>query len=151
MMRDKIIRIHWHSPIPFEDVLKSELTNTQGLYYITRIFGTKETSLYLGIARYHNTIRHRLESHRDKWLHHYRGQINVRVGYIIYPTNMSMDEKAEIINHAESAILYDPAHKKLFPENVDKRSSYSYSELYRIENEGDIYQLEPRIRMHEQE
>ena len=150
-MRDKIIRIHWNPPIPFEDALKSELTNTQGLYYITRIFGAKETSLYLGIARYHNTIRHRLESHRDKWLHQYRGQINVRVGYIIYPTNISMDEKAEIINHAESAILYDPAHKQLFPENVDKRSSYSYSELYRIENEGDIYQLEPRIRMHDQE
>ena len=150
-MRDKIIRIHWHPPIPFEEALKSNLTNDQGLYYITRVFGEKETSLYLGIARYHNTIKHRLESHRDKWLFAYRGQIYVRVGHIIYPRNPDIDEKAEIINHAESAILYDPAHKNLFPENVDKRNSYSYSDLYRIENEGDIYELESKIRMHEHE
>lgn len=151
LMRDKIIRIHWHSPILFEEALKSDLANDQGLYYITRVFGEKETSLYLGIARYHNTIKHRLESHRDKWLYTYRGQIYVRVGHIVYPRNMDIDEKAEIINHAESAILYDPAHKNIFPENVDKRSSYSYSDLYRIENEGDIYELEPKIRMHEHE
>lgn len=75
----------------------------------------------------------------------------MRVGHVVYPKNMDTDEKAEIINHAESAILYDPTHKNLFPENVDKRSSYSYSELYRIENEGDIYELEPKIRMHDHE
>lgn len=147
-MRDKIIRILWHPPISFEEAIKSDLTNNQGLYYITRVFGEKETSLYLGIARYHNTIKHRLESHRDKWICAYSGQIYVRVGHILYPRNMDVDEKAEIINHAESAILYDPAHKNLFPENVDKRSSYSYSELYRIENIGDIYQPEAKIRMH---
>ena len=150
-MRDKIIRIHWHPPMLFEDALKSVLTNAQGLYYITRKFGSKETSLYLGIARYHNTIKHRLESHRDRWLPNYRGQIYVRVGYVTYPRNMSIDEQAEVIYDAESAILYDPAHKNLFPENIDKRGSYSCFEVYRVENEGDIYQLQPRIRMHEYE
>ena len=150
-MRDKIIRINWHAPIPFEDALQSNLTKEQGLYYITRVFGEKETSLYLGIARFHNTIKNRLESHREHWLFAYRGQLFVCVGHIVYPKNLGIEEKAEVINHAESAILYDPAHKNLFPENVDKRSSYSYSELYRIENEGDIFELKPKIRMHEQE
>ncbi len=70
-MRDRIIRINWNDPIPFELALHSELVKTQGLYYITRKFGVKETSLYLGIARHHNTIKHRLESHRDKWLYLY--------------------------------------------------------------------------------
>ena len=149
-MRDRIIRIYWHNPISFDEALKSELTRAQGLYYITRKFGAKETSLYLGIARYNNTIKHRLESHRDKWLYEYRGQIYVRIGRIIYPRDINSDEMANIIDHAESAILYAPEHKTLFPENVSKRRSYSYDELYRIENEGDIYELSPRIRMHEQ-
>ena len=150
-MRDKIIRIYWNDPILFDEALQSELTKTQGLYYITRKFGTKETSLYLGIARYHNTIKNRLESHRDKWLYEYRGQIYVRVGHIAYPKNIDTYEKACIIEHAESAILYEPAHANLFPENVSKRNSYSYEELYRVENEGNIYQLKSQIRMQEHE
>lgn len=150
-MRDKLIRIYWNNPIPFDEALKSELTKTQGLYYITRKFGAKETSLYLGISRYNNTIRHRLESHRDKWLYEYRGQIYIRTGHVVYPKNIDTDELASIIDHAESAILYEPEHKNLFPENVSKRNSYSYTELYRIENEGNIYQLKSKIRMHEHE
>jgi len=39
----------------------------------------------------------------------------------------------------------------LFPENISKRNSYSYIELYRVENEGNIYQLKSKIRMHEHE
>lgn len=150
-MRDKIIRIYWYDPIPFDEALQSDLTKTQGLYYITRKFGTKETSLYLGIARYNNTIKHRLESHRDKWLYEYKGQIYVRVGHVVYPRNLDINSKADVIDHAESAILYEPEHANLFPENVAKRSSYTYTDLYRVENEGNAYQLKSQIRMHEHE
>lgn len=150
-MRDRIIRIHWNEPIPLDEALKSDVTKEQGLYYITRVFGEKETSLYLGIARRHNAIRNRLRDHRDHWLSTYKGKKFVRIGRIIYPKNMDIEQEAEIINHAESAILYDPAHKKLFPANIDKRGGYTYFNLYRIENEGDIFELKPVIRMHEQE
>ncbi len=64
----------------------------------------------------------------------YRGKICVRIGTIIYPKNLSFDIKNRLIDHAESAILFEPKHKKLFPENV-----------------GDIFQLSPKIRMHEHE
>lgn len=146
-MRDKIIRICWSDPLPLDEAIPDELAKTQGLYYITRVFGAKETSLYLGIATRGNTVSNRLRSHRDKWLPAYRGQIYVRIGYVIYPR----DYDAAAIDHAESALLYAPEHKKLFPENVAKRGSYSYSELYRIENEGNRFELMPTIRMHEQE
>lgn len=151
IMRDKIIRINWSTPFLLEDAIKNNLSKTQGLYYITRVFGQKETSLYLGIARNSNTIKHRLEGHRDWWLPEYRGKIYVRLGNIIYPKLSDISKKSEIIDHAESAILFDPAHKKIFPENISKRKSYTYSELYRIENVGDIFQLKPTIRMHEHE
>ena len=150
-MKDKIIRIHWSQPLSFNDAIKSEASKVQGLYYITRIFGNKETSLYLGIATKNNTIRNRLKGHNEHWLYMYRGKICVRIGTIIYPKNLSFDIKNRLIDHAESAILFEPKHKKLFPENVCKRNSYTYSDLFRIENVGDIFQLSPKIRMHEHE
>lgn len=149
-MRDKIIRIGWSPAMPLADAIRSPLSDIQGLYYITRVFGGKETSLYLGIARYHNTVRRRLEAHRNNWLPAYRGAVYVRIGHILYPRQLDAGEQAEIIDHAESAILYDPAHKALFPENIGKRNSYSYTSLYRVENTGDIFQLQPVIRMQEQ-
>lgn len=144
-MRDKIIRINWNKALLLDDAIASDLSNTQGLYYISRIFGNKETSLYLGIATKNNTIRHRLRGHKDSWLKQYRGKIYVRLGHVIYPTNPD----ASIIDHAESAIIYE--QKDVFFENTSKTKSYSYTDLYRIENEGDIFELKPVIRMHEQE
>ena len=46
-MRDKIIRINWNNALEIDDAINSELANSQGLYYISRVFGEKETSLYL--------------------------------------------------------------------------------------------------------
>ncbi|MBQ3119868.1 MAG: hypothetical protein IJC12_03270 [Peptococcaceae bacterium] len=142
-MRDKVIRIHWHDAFILEDAIKSELSKSQGLYYISRVFGCKETSLYLGIATNNNTIRHRLLGHKSSWLHLYRGKIFVRIGEIIYPRNPD----ASIIKHAESGILYEQSD--IFIENTDKTKSYTYTDLYRIENDGDIFELLPSIRMHD--
>ena len=146
-MADKIIRIHWSDPLPLDEAIASNISDIQGLYYITRVFGKKETSLYLGIATRENTVRHRLQGHKVNWVHLYRGRKYVRIGQIVHPR----DYDAKIIDHAESAILYDPYHKKLFDENISKRNSYSYEELYRVENTGNFFELKPVIRMKEQE
>ena len=45
-MRDKIIRIQWNKALPLEDAIASDLSNTQGLYYISRVFGNKETRMH---------------------------------------------------------------------------------------------------------
>ena len=144
-VRDKIIRIHWNKPLVLSEAIESELSNMQGLYYISRVFGKKETSLYLGIATQNNTIRNRLKSHAKHWLNLYRGRIFVRIGCITYPPTVS----DSIISHAESAILLEQGD--VFFENTDKTKSYSYTELYRIENEGDIFELKSKIRMQEHE
>ena len=47
---------------------------------------------------------------------------------------------------AESALIFE--HAALLTENTDKRNSYSYSDLYRIENTGNIGELKPSFRMH---
>ena len=122
----------------------SEKSNSKGLYYISRVFGSKETTLYLGIATKNNTIRHRLKGHKSWWLKEYRGTIKVRIGKVIYPhTNID-----EVIDHAESAILYEQG--KLFFENTSKTKSYTYNTVYSFKNIGDIFELKPFIDMAEQ-
>lgn len=144
-MRDKIIRINWSEPLELNELLVSPTAEIQGLYYITREFGSNETSLYLGIATGNNTIKKRIRNHKKEWLYKYRGRIYVRVGKIIYPK--VFDDS--MIDHAESAILYEQSN--VFFENTCKTKSYSYTDLYRIENIGDIFELKDTIRMHEQE
>ena len=142
-MRDNIIRICWNTPMCIDDALLNELSNSQGLYYISRVFGKKETSLYLGIATQNNTIRKRLSAHKRGWLKKYRGKILVRIGQIQYPLEVSKS----VIEHAESAIVFEQS--KVFYENTSKTNSYTYKKLYRVENIGDIFELKPMIRMHE--
>ncbi len=137
--------IKWEDALSLDEAIESEKSDSKGLYYISRVFGTKETTLYLGIATKHNTIRHRLKGHQSWWLKKYRGTIKVRIGKIVYPyTNID-----EIIDHAESAILYEQG--KLFFENTSKTKSYTYNNLYCIKNVGDIFELKPIIDMTEQE
>lgn len=142
-MKDRIIRINWNEPLLLDEAISSDLSIQQGLYYISRVFGKKETSLYLGIATNNNTIRNRLKDHSESWLNLYRGKILVRIGQVIYP------QKADksIIEHAESAILFEQGD--VFFENTCKTKTYTYTNLYRIENEGDIFELKPKIRMYE--
>ena len=137
--------IKWEDALTIDEAIVSEKSDSTGLYYISRVFGTKETTLYLGIATKHNTIRNRLKGHLGCWLKEYRGTIKVRIGKVIYPyTNID-----EIIDHAESAILYE--HGELFFENTSKTKSYTYNNLYCFKNIGDIFELKPIIDMAEQE
>jgi hypothetical protein len=55
----------------------------------------------------------------------------------------------EVIDHAESAILYE--QKNLFLENTAKIQSYKYNNIYKIENIGDIFELKEFIDMNKQE
>ena len=140
-MRDKVIRILWLDPMDVESAIQSESALNPGLYYITRIWGNHETSLYIGKAS--RTIRERLIDHQKHWLPLYRGKLMVRIGLIQYPLNPD----ADIIDHAESALIFE--HGDILTDNTDKRKTYSYSELYQIQNIGNIGMLKEKIRMHE--
>ena len=139
-MRDKIIRIQWSEPMLVDEIIDSEESDCPGLYYITRKLHGKETSLYIGKAT--RTIRERLMDHRRKWLSNRYGDKYVRAGIIIYPQNVN----SEMIDHAESALIFE--HGDLLLDNTDKTKTYSYSEVYQIQNVGNIGELKPVIRMH---
>ena len=139
-MRDKIIRINWSEPLPVDEAIDLEDSCHPGLYYITRVLHGKETSLYIGKAT--RTIRERLICHRKEWLSNHYGEKRVRLGEIIYPSHVDF----EIIDHAESALIFE--HGDILIDNTDKTKTYSYSELYQIQNVGNIGELKESIRMH---
>ena len=139
-MRDKIIRIKWSDPLPVDDAIEQKDSLYPGLYYITRVLHGEETSLYIGKAT--RTIRERLISHRKEWLSNRYGEKNIRLGRIIYPNNAD----PEIIDHAESALIFE--HGNILIDNTDKIKTYSYSELYQIQNIGNLCDLKEVIRMH---
>lgn len=139
-MRDKIIRIEWSDPFPIDDMIESDDSGQAGLYYITRILHDKETSLYIGKTT--RTIRERLVQHRKEWLSNRYGRKYVRIGRIIYPRCVD----SEIIDHAESALIFE--HRDILVDNTDKTKTYSYSDLYQIQNIGNIGHLKETIRMH---
>ena len=139
-MRHRIIRIHWSDPCRVDEAIASEDSLQAGLYYITRVHGDKEISLYIGKAT--NTIRERLRDHQRKWLPLYHSGIRIRMGRILYPTIID----AELIDHAESALIYE--HRNILEENTDKMKSYSYYELYRVENVGNLGGLYPCADMY---
>ena len=140
-MRDKIIRILWLDPIDVDAAIESETSLNPSLYYITRIWGENETSHYIGKAS--RTIRERLIDHKKHWLSLYRGKLMVRIGQIIYPHSPD----ATLIDHAESALIFE--HSEILTDNTDKRNTYSYSDLYQIQNTGNIGMLKEKVRMHE--
>ena len=139
-MRDKIIRIHWSEPLLLDEAIDLEESRHPGLYYITRVLHEKETSLYIGKAA--RTIRERLICHRKEWLSNRYGEKRVRLGKITYPYNVD----SEIIDHAESALIFE--HGDILMDNTAKIKTYSYSELYQIQNVGNVGELKEIIRMH---
>ena len=146
-MRCKTIRIYWDSPRPIDEVISNIPGDKIGLYYITRRFNGKESSLYIGEST--SSIKSRLLSHKH-WVHGYsRSQIYVRIGRVVYPKQ----DVENAIQHAEKALIYEHGQygTKILIENTVSTSSYSYTDVFKIINEGDYFELKPEVDMRDHE
>lgn len=142
-MRTKLIRIYWERPRPIDEVINCLLDDEIGLYYITRICRGKESSLYIGESI--SSIKNRLLSHKG-WVHEYsRSEIFVRIGRIVYPRQ----EVENAILHAEKALIFEHGQygTKILIENTVSTASYSYTDIFKIVNEGDYFELKPEVDM----
>ena len=146
-MRSKIIRVHWADPRPIDDMISSLPDDAIGLYYITRICRGKETSLYIGESI--SSIKSRLLSHKN-WVHGYsRSEIFVRIGKVVYPKH-NVDNA---ILHAEKALIFEHGQHGagILIENMVSTSSYSYTDIFKIINEGNRFELLPEVDMQNHE
>lgn len=107
--KQKTITIKWSYPREFENAKETELSyEGYGIYCISRKFGGNETIVYIG--KTNKQFRDRLKNQKKNWMSNYRGEKIVRFGTITQPRTVT----SEIINDAESAIIYDvePKHDK---------------------------------------
>ena len=146
-MRERVIRILWTGPVQIDEAISTLSDDAIGLYYITRRFNGKESSLYIGESI--SSIKNRLLSHKS-WVHDYsHSQIYVRIGRIVYPRQ----EVENAILHAEKALIFEHGQygTKILIENTVSTASYSYTNVFKIVNEGDYFELKPEVDMREHE
>jgi len=146
-MRTKTIRIKWSDPVRIEDAIQNS-ADMIGLYYITKTYNEKEKSLYLGKSD--TSIKDRLIWHDKNWVHNYsHSKIWVRLGRIVYPYPPS----PTVIDHAEKALIHEHGQygTKVLFENTQYTNSYSYTDIYRIINEGNYFELSPVVDMNDHE
>ena len=136
-MKTKTIRIMWSSPAPIDDVIGTLSGREIGLYYITRKYNGCEKSLYIGESI--SSIKSRLLSHKG-WVHNYKhSEIYVRTGTITYPKH----DINTAIQHAEKALIFEHGQygSNVLFENTVSTKSYTYSDIYKIINDGDRFEL----------
>ena len=100
----KHITIKWSYPTEIDKILQTEDMNDIGIYYISRVFGKKESILYIGKTTH--SFGSRLESHKEKWLDKYKGTKYVRLGRIVHPRFIFSKKRKALINDAERTIIF---------------------------------------------
>lgn len=98
------VRIEWSYPMDINNIIYDERMSDIGLYYITRNFRGHITDLYIGKTTYN--FHSRLEAHIKNWFGDHRGLIQVRLGYIVYPKNITRQYRKELIDSAEKTLIY---------------------------------------------
>jgi hypothetical protein len=77
------VHIRWFGAYALESLNTKELALKSGIYAIYRVYGEKETLLYIGKTS--RSFLHRLSEHNKDWLWNVKGRIIIRVGLVEYP------------------------------------------------------------------
>ena len=86
----------------------------------------------------------------EHWVHEYsHSQIFVRIGTIVYPTQ----NIENVIRHAEKALIFEHGQNgtKILVENTVSTRGYSYTDIFRIINEGNRFELSAEVDMNNHE
>ncbi|MBE6843935.1 MAG: hypothetical protein E7510_14110 [Ruminococcus sp.] len=141
------VRIEWSYPMDINNIIYDERMSDIGLYYITRNFGGHITDLYIGKTTYN--FHSRLESHIKNWLGDHRGLIQVRLGYIVYPQNITRQYRKELIDSAEKTLIYFMRDKLKHNKQCMKDCYPKY--WLDIYNTRYIGNLSPRLHFNHEE
>jgi hypothetical protein len=83
VMKMTTVHIRWYGDYSLESFYSKEISQNIGIYAIYRVYGEKETLMYIG-----KTIRsfyQRINEHSKDWLWNVKGQIRIRIGILEFP------------------------------------------------------------------
>lgn len=76
------VYVRWYGPYQLDSINMRDACYHNGIYAIFRVFGGKESLLYIGKTG--RTFVQRLSEHNKDWLWNVRGRIQIRVGILEY-------------------------------------------------------------------
>lgn len=100
------VEINWGFPIPLSFINSNWKSTEKGIYYISRIFGSKETPIYIGqtVQSFSKRIGQHLYDKSD--FLDKRGDKFIRMGTIVKPKDLSgYDNEQRLLKTIESAII----------------------------------------------
>ena len=74
------VNVRWYGPYSIDTLMYKDISLERGLYAIYRVYGEKETLLYIG-----KTVRsfiERISEHNKQWLWRVKGRIQIRIGLL---------------------------------------------------------------------
>jgi predicted GIY-YIG superfamily endonuclease len=136
----KSVKLTWSNPTKIDSALKdySSIESHWGLYCISRIFGRKETILYIGYT-FNQSFSQRIHQHNQNWIKTYRGKKIVRFGYFLSPLQITED----LIKDVESCLIFELCPVK----NKSKTKSYTPKTELQVLNKGNKLVLPNKISM----
>lgn len=87
-----IVHINWFGAYRFDHHFNErEISLQKGIYAIYRVFGGKETLLYIGLTT--RSFQKRLNEHDKDWLSNVRGELKIRLGVLEFPNGGRYSEQ----------------------------------------------------------
>lgn len=77
------VHIRWFGAYGLDNIYSQEIALYSGIYAIYRVYGEKETLLYIGKTR--RTFLQRISEHQKDWLWNIKGKIQIRLGLLEFP------------------------------------------------------------------
>lgn len=140
------IVIEWSYPTKLESIDTHWNCNANGLYYISRKFGGKESPIYIGETKRDFTTRINEHYKSVSEFFEKRGEKYIRLGTIVKPQSLKSYDDIEIkhlLQTIESELVEDLYQRGLANSLCNKRQVSSYTEWFKlyIENVGFIGDL----------
>lgn len=78
-----IVHIRWFGAYSLDNFYTKDIALYSGIYAICRVYGEKETLLYIGKTS--RTFCQRINEHQKDWLWNVKGKILIRLGLLEFP------------------------------------------------------------------
>ena len=129
------ITIKWTYPRVIENIDTCWESNQNGLYYVSRIFGRRETPIYIGETK--RDFITRINEHYKTLSNFFnkRGIKKIRLGIIVRPKSLSTYDDSEfknLLRTIESRLIEYLYLKGHGDSLCNKRQVSSYTESYKL-------------------
>ncbi|QOR67139.1 GIY-YIG nuclease family protein [Cytobacillus suaedae] len=128
-----IVNVRWYGPYSLENFCNKETSLYNGIYAIYRVFGGKETLLYIGKTS--RDFSSRISEHNKHWLWGVKGYIQIRVGILEFPNGGKFS--LQKLSDVESLLILWHLPKENTASTVYYRGRFSL-EVYNVGRRGLI-------------